>query len=53
LPWQSVDDAAGIWALQVKGVPDPMGDYIKTGAWNVDDVQGGMIEKFKQKYGLK
>jgi ribonuclease Z len=37
----------------VKGVPDPMSDYIKAGAWNVDDAQGEMIKKFKQEYNMK
>ena len=28
-------------------------DFIKSGAWNVDDAQGPMIEEFKKKSGLK
>jgi ribonuclease Z len=36
-----------------KGMPDPMTDVIKAGAWDVKDAQGAMIEAFKEKSGLK
>jgi ribonuclease Z len=37
----------------VGGVPDPLSDFIKAGKWPVDDVQGEMIQEFKQEHGLK
>ncbi len=36
-----------------KGMPDPMTDVIKAGAWDVKDAQGAMIKAFKEKTGLK
>jgi ribonuclease Z len=37
----------------IKGVPDPLSDFIKAGSWPVDDVQGEMVEEFKKEHGLK
>ena len=37
----------------VKGPPDPLSDFIKAGAWDVDDAQGPMIEQFKKEHGIK
>jgi ribonuclease Z len=34
-------------------VPDPLTDAIKAGRWNVDDVQGQMIQEFKKTHGMK
>ncbi len=35
------------------GIPDPMSDAIKAGAWDVKDAQGAMIKAFKKKHELK
>ena len=35
------------------GIPDPMSDAIKAGAWDVKDAQGAMIEAFKKEHELK
>jgi len=37
----------------VKGMPDPMTDAIKAGAWDVKDAQGAMIKAFKKEHSLK
>ena len=37
----------------VKGEPDPMSEFIKSGHWNVDDAQGEMLKEFKQEHGLE
>jgi ribonuclease Z len=34
-------------------VPDPVSDFIKAGAWDVDDVQGEMIKEFKKKHKME
>lgn len=34
-------------------VPDPVSDFIKAGAWDVDDVQGEMIKTFKKTHNMK
>ncbi len=36
-----------------KGTPDPMTEFIKAGAWDVDDAQGGMIKAFMKDNNLK
>jgi ribonuclease Z len=36
-----------------KGLPDPVTDAIKAGAWDVKDAQGAMIEAFKKEHSLK
>lgn len=36
-----------------EGVPDPLSDEMKAGMWNVDDVQGEMIEAFKKEHNMK
>ncbi len=35
------------------GIPDPMSDAIKAGAWDVKDAQGAMIKAFKKEHELK
>ncbi|MGI9512563.1 MAG: guanitoxin biosynthesis MBL fold metallo-hydrolase GntH [Anderseniella sp.] len=35
------------------GVPDPLSDAMKAGAWNVDDAQGPMIKAFKKEHNMK
>jgi ribonuclease Z len=37
----------------VGGVPDPLSDFIKKGAWPVDDAEGEMIQEFKKEHGLE
>ena len=37
----------------IAGVPDPLSDAIKAGAWDVSDAQGKMIKAFKKETGLK
>jgi ribonuclease Z len=34
-------------------VPDPVTEFIKSGRWDVDDVQGEMIENFEKQHGLE
>ena len=37
----------------MKGVPDPVSDFIKSGKWPVRDAQGEMVDEFKKEHGLK
>ena len=37
----------------VKGVADPVSDFIKAGKWDVSDAQGEMVKAFKKGHGLK
>jgi ribonuclease Z len=37
----------------VKGVPDPLSEYIKAGKWDVSDVLAPMIDKFKKEEGIE
>ena len=40
-------------APDTKGLTDPMSDEMKSGRWNVDDVQKKLVDSFNSKYGLE
>jgi hypothetical protein len=37
----------------VKGVADPVSDFVKAGHWDVDAAQGEMIREFKKQHGMR
>jgi len=37
----------------VKGIPDPMTQFIKDGKWDVSDVLAPMVDKFKKEQGIE
>ncbi len=37
----------------VAGVPDPLSDFIKEGAWDVSDVLAPMVDEFKEENGIE